>query len=164
MIQLDGLIESYKREVAPPGQFDEVFPGVTEDDVLGALADGFAEAQLEGFFSNYTLDPDAFTVDPLLTSAGGALVVIYAGMRTVRNILRSNVSTRYKAGSVEYETSQSASTMVELLKDMRQRRQELINLGRRGGSATYVLDGYFSRMTVAGSFAPAEIPMVPVGI
>lgn len=166
MIQLDGLIDSYKREVAPPGQFAAAFPSAGDADIQGALADGFAEAQLDGFFGTYTLDPDAMTVDPLLTAAGGALVVLYAGMRTVRNALRMATSTTYKAPGVEYSVQQSTGALTELLRDQRARRAELLALGRRaaGATTTFVLDGYYGRMTVIGGFGAAEIAAVPVAL
>jgi hypothetical protein len=161
---LSTLVDSFKREVATPGTFATTYPSTSENDILGTLADGFAEAQLDGFFPTYTLDPDTSTVtntadaDPTtngLSLAGQALVVIYAGTRMIRAAFQaSKATTRYKAGPVEYETSSSATVVVQLLRDLGDRKKAMIDLAR-GQTVDYVLDAYYGRLT---RFFPDELP------
>lgn len=149
MSELRDLVAAYKREAAVPGTFATVFPETTDADIVGALSDAFAEAQLDGFFGSMTLDVDFGEVTPDLSVAGAALVVIYAGMRLTRQQLRSLATrTAYKAGPVEYETQRSSAALSEELKHLQWRRQQLlanaIRAGRGTGS-TFVLDGYVPR-------------------
>ena len=167
MTTLDEMVEQYKREVAPPGAFDTTFPGATDDTVKGYLADGFAEAQLEGFFGTYVLDAHAGDITPDLSPAGMALVTIFAGIRTLRTQLTNLRSTRYKAGPVEYEVAVPASVLSEMLKDARARRDALLEMGRRAsqGPTTYVLDFYAVRMAVGDSyFLAGELPVAVGGL
>ena len=145
MTDLGDLAEAFKREVAVPGTFATAFPSMSDDDIVGSLADAFGEAQLDGFFGTLSLDVDAGLVDPDLSVAGAALVVMYAGMRLIRQQLRG-MKTRYKAGPVEVE--QSASALTEELKQIERRRiqviQQAVRAGRGYGSV-FVLDAYVSR-------------------
>ncbi len=161
---LSTLIPSFQRQVAIPGTFTDAYPNTTDDDVVGTLADAFAEAQLDGWFGTYVYDPDTTSVlnnadpDPLtngLSLAGQALIVIYAGMRMVTNqIMNTKSSVRYKAGPVEYETQQGATTLNELLKMLAARKAELLALAR-GNVRDVVIDGYYSR---ALAFHTGELP------
>ncbi len=161
---LSTLVDSFKREVATPGTFDTAFPETSEADIIGTLQDGFAEAQLDGFFPTYTLDPatgivaNAEDPDPAtngLSLAGQALVVIYAGTRVLRATFTANkTSTRYKAGPVEYETGSSSTVIVQLLRDLTDRKKAMTDLAR-GQTIDYVLDAYYGRLT---RFFPAELP------
>lgn len=149
MSELAALVEAYKREATVPGTFDATFPSTTDEDIVGALADAFAEAQLDGFFGSMVLDVELGEVTPDLSVAGAALVVIYAGMRLTRQQLRTlNTRTAYKAGPVEYETERSAGALTEELKQLKTRRDQIlanaIRAGRNAGT-TFVLDGYVSR-------------------
>jgi hypothetical protein len=147
MTDLVTLVEPLKRELAVPGVFDDVFPDTTNTDLASSLADGFAQAQLDGFFPNMTISgvtPFATSAD--LSAAGGALVVLYAGMRIVRAQMRNlTLTSRYKAGSVETETGRSAMVLRDELTYMRTRLTELTTLARRSGRTTHVLDAYVGR-------------------
>src|SRR6185437_801732 len=152
---MDDMVPMYKREVAPVGQYDTLYPLSTDAEIKGALADGFAEAQLEGFFGTVVLDLSTEDFVPDLSQAGMMLVVIYSGMRTLRNILlTSNSNTRYKAGPTEYEVSgPSASVLTELIKGARARRDMLLEQARRGqGPTDFFLDYYALRITQYGTF------------
>lgn len=149
MSDLGDLVEAFKREATVPGTFAATFPDTDDDQIIGALSDAFAEAQLDGFFGATTLDVDAGIVTPDLSVAGAALVVMYAGMRLTRQHLRSlNTREAYKAGSVEYATERSAGALTEELKQLRARRDQILanalRSGRRGGT-TFVLDAYVPR-------------------
>lgn len=158
MTQMDDMVPMYKREVAAPGAFDTTWPGVDDAAIKGYLADGFAEAQLEGFFGTVVLDVEDFIPD--LSQPGMMLIVIYAGMRTLRaQLLNANSSTRYKAGPTEYEVSgPAASVLTELIKGARARRDMLLEQARRGiGPTDYFLDYYALRVSSYGLFFPYEL-------
>ena len=131
------LAPSLKRAVAPPGEFDQFFPNTTDDDLAGSLADGVAEAQLDGFLSTHSLDLDAGTIDPALSNPQQALIVLYARARVLQARLSNLKSvTRYKAGNVEAETQQAASVLVELLRESRERKKALLDNARWGSGST----------------------------
>lgn len=155
------LVPALKRELAVPGTFEDVFPDATNADLTGLLADGFAEAQLFGFFKSVALTPvtgttSDYEVSPDISAAGGALVVIYASIRTIRAQLR-NLKTlaRYKAGPVEYETQQAASVLTQELKFLQQRLQDILDSAagsaRASAGLATVFDGYLARNAAMGS-------------
>lgn len=171
MSDLADLVEAFKREVTVPGTFAAAFPDTTDDNIIGALADAFAEAQLDGFFGHMTLDVEDGIVTPDLSVAGAALVVMYAGMRMTRQqLIATNTVSRYKAGPVEYETQQAAGALTEALKQLKARRDQILaNAVRagRGNGTTFVLDGYVSRAfarNIYGGFFPYEFARAPLGI
>lgn len=171
MSALADLVEAFKREVAVPGAFASTFPSTSDEDLEAALADAFANARLDGFFSRMELDVATGTVTPDLSIAGAALVVIYAGLRMTRTQLRTlNTVVRYQAGPVEYETQQSAALLTEDLKQLERRRQELISQAVRAGrgtGSTFVIDGYVSRASAYnfyGGFFPYEAASGVFGI
>ena len=156
MTSLETLVEPLKRELAVPGVFGDLFPDTSDDDLQAALADGFAEAQLWGFFSTMTVAEanGTYTVTPDLSAAGGALVLAFTATRTIRAWLRSlNSSERYKAGPVEYETQRAATMLKTELDYLSKRLQDLILQGQRAnGAATTlatVFDNYQARATLS---------------
>jgi hypothetical protein len=158
------LVESLKREIAVPGMFDAAFPDTTDDDLVMSLADGLAEAQLDGYFQTTTVDPDDnYEVTPDLSLAGGALIVIYAGSRILRAQLRALTSNqRYKAGNVEYETSRPANLLRDELLLLSTRKKELLTAATRSsGRVVYQLDAYagraFANWGALGAFHPYEL-------
>lgn len=161
MSNLSDLVDPLKRELAGPGEFDNQFPNSTDGDLEGSLADGFSEAQLDGYFADHVLDPDTLEVSPDITAAGGILVVIYTSMRIIRAQLRGlNLSERYKAGPTEYEVTRSAQVLREELVYLIKRRDDLVSQSR-AGLGTVVLDAYFTRQladwSAAGGLSPAEL-------
>lgn len=163
MSSLLDLVESLKREIAVPGTFDVAFPDTTDDDLVASLADGLAEAQLDGYFQTTTVDvDDDFEVTPDLSLAGGALIVIYAGSRILRAQLRELTSNqRYKAGNVEYETSRPANLLRDELLLLTSRKKELLTASRSTGRTVYQLDAYTGRAlanwSALGGFHPYEL-------
>lgn len=162
MTALADLVDQYKRAVAPPGQFDTLYPSATEPLIIGALEDGFGEAQLYGFFGSYTLDLVAHAITPDITPAGRALIVTFASISAMRTTL-SNVKGRvaYRAGPVSYEAEQQASVLTTLLTEAQRRLAALLELGRQ---ANPVRDAVFDRyvQVVVGDtttqFALTELP------
>lgn len=147
---LNELIPSLKREVAVPGTFSRVYPNTSDGDLVGSLMDGFAQAQLDGFFLNQELNLDAETVDPDLSNAGRAAVVLYAASSILRaQIMSLKQRVSYEAGPVKYETENSASVLATLLRDITTRRTLLLDQvqeARRG--ATFAMqDMYADRVS-----------------
>jgi hypothetical protein len=149
MSDLADLVEGLKRELAVPGAFASSFPNTTDDDLIGSLADGFASAQLDGFFREQTVDVDAGLITPDLSAAGGALVIAYATERVLFSLLRElNSRMTYEAGPVKYEVEKSANLLTEQMKYLRQRRQDLLAQALRAsrqGQTTYMTDAYLTR-------------------
>lgn len=178
MTDLSTLIEPLKREVAPPGSFYDVFPNASDDDLLGRVADGFSQAQLDGWFSANTLTLATYTVTPDLSIPGQALTVFYASAQVLRAQMRNfAVTSRYKAGNAEFEQQFAASVLSNELNRINNRIGELHKLASRGtGSTTVVFDAYFSRAaeiwateaivaannSLGSSFFPAELVGVAV--
>lgn len=121
-IDLSELQDSLKREVSPPGS--DFFPDATDDDWLGQLRDSFWEAKLFGFFIGYSenegLVSNTTTGGAELDRAYQELIVLFAGARVIRNELKgTSTSFRAQAGSVEFETQNSAQLLRDILKDIR---------------------------------------------
>jgi hypothetical protein len=147
MTDLSTLIEPLKREVSAPGEFFTTFPSASDDDLVGRLADGFSQAQLDGWFSANVLDLVNNTVTPDLSVPGRALTVFYSAAQVIRGQLRNMaVTQRYKSGPVEYETQYGPSILTNELNRINGRITQLITWSSRGaGTTTVVYDAYFSR-------------------
>lgn len=121
-VDISELIEPLKREMSPPGT--DLFADATDDDWLGQLQDSFWEAKLYGFFEGYSefegfVSPDD-AADDDLSRTQQQLIVLFAGSRCLRNELK-NMNTKFRAaaGSVEFETENSATLLRDILKDLR---------------------------------------------
>ena len=155
MTDLRTLVEPLKREVAVPGTYDDVFPNTDDNQLAASLADALGEAQLQGFFGDLTLtvtldstNAASFETSKDLSAAGGALLVIFAGMRILRTQLRTiSQAATYKAGNVEYSTANMTSVVRDELKALRDRLDLLVLQGRRSGRAVSVEDGYAGKIT-----------------
>lgn len=161
MSDLNDLVPALKRELAGPGEFDNQFPNSDDGTLADSLMDGFAEAQLDGYFSDHVLDLDTAVVSPDLSIAGGALVVIYTGMRIIRAQLRAmNLSERYKAGSAEYEVTRSSNLLREELAYLTARKENLLSQAG-AGLDTGFFDAYITRQLAnwsdAGGLYPSEL-------
>lgn len=147
MTDLADLVEPLKRELAVPGQFAVAFPGTGDTDLESSLADGFAEAQLQGFFGTLTLD-DTETSEEL-SAAGGALVILFTGMRIIRAQLRQTLTMeKYEAKTgTGFELQRSANLLRDELSYMNDRLSSLILDARRSRAPLAVmLDNYSSRV------------------
>ncbi|MGN5511038.1 hypothetical protein, partial [Campylobacter coli] len=58
MTAMSTLVPALQRELAVPGTFEDVFPDTDETMLTDLLADGFAEAQLNGFFPTISMAVD----------------------------------------------------------------------------------------------------------
>lgn len=143
------LVPALQRELSVPGEFANDFPNTQDTDLANSLADAFSEAQLDGFFSKQVVDTTALTITPGLSSGGGALCILYAGIRILRAKLRSIKTTvRYEAAGVVYDVAQSSNVLTEELKSFQDRKTQLLGLvlrQYRGQRAVTVMDGYILR-------------------
>lgn len=148
-VDLADYVDSLRREVTPLGS--NLFAGVADTTLANYLADAFWEARLDGFLTKWTSDVDGVVspVDALgsdITQAEVALIVLYAGIRILRNqILNTNTSFRAKAGPVEFEQQASATMLAEMLKQLRDRRDQIIQQAQEVGTTVAVFDAYSTR-------------------
>lgn len=160
---LNDWVESLKRYVAVPGDFDTYFPDTTDDDLVGSLLDGFGEAQLDGFFLAGTGSPgwtatDAGIVTPDLTRGEMALIVLYASTRIVQTqLLNLKNRQRYEAKGALFETEQASNVLTTLLKQFNDRKTEIIQRLRTvlASSAFDMADSYFIK--AVGPFPGTEM-------
>ncbi|GAB3863345.1 hypothetical protein GCM10028801_30750 [Nocardioides maradonensis] len=172
MTSLQTLIEPLKRELAVPGTFDDVFPDSDDASLAASLADGFAEAQLRGFFPTMTLTQsgDDYVTSADLSLAGTALVVIFTSMRIIRAQIRAmNTMERYKAGPAEFEIQHAASLLKSELDFLQSRLDDLITQATNARiPLAVVIDNYRARVADAfwGAFYSYEFEYngIPAGL
>lgn len=170
-MDLTDLVPSLKRALASPGEFDATFPDSTDTDLAGTLADAVAECQLDGFLGGTTLSILDATTTPDLTNPQQALVILYAMARVVTaRVANLRNRTRYKAGNTEAETEQSASVLVQILRDVRERKRALLDDARAGNlsDAFAMVDMYVAKSIdygaadvgrlTGGAFGSYQIP------
>lgn len=147
MSDLSNLVDALKRRVAVPGDFATVFPDTSDDDVTGLLMDGFARAQLDGYFNApaFAMD-DNGVVSPDLSRAQGSLIVLYAAVQMLQTqILNTKSQQHYKAGNVEYQTQTGSNILTAVLKQLRDELTTVQKIATTAGTsaATMVADQYF---------------------
>lgn len=165
-VELSEYVSALKREVQPPGS--NLFGDVTNSEWVGYLGDAFWEARLDGFLTRWNAvenGPGDVTVEPV--SAGDddlprqyiALVVLYAGIRVLRNkILNTNTGFRAKAGPVEFEQQNSANLLSEMLKQLKSTKDRIIDsleqqeLNNLNGGGTLLLDAFSARLFTPGFY------------
>lgn len=131
MSQLADLVDPLKRAVALPGQFRDEYPDIFDTNLQDLLLDAFAESQLDGFLNGVNVTNG--DTDPDLTRAQEALIVIYGGYRFLANEIRNRQThTRYEAGSAVFEQDQTASLLNTLLRQIYERKVELVERAREG--------------------------------
>jgi hypothetical protein len=137
-VDLGELIEPLRREVSQPGAETSTFPDATDDSYFGHLQDAFWETVLVT-----PLDVD----DDDLGRDLQQLVVLYAGIRIIRNqLLAMNTLFRAKAGPVEYETQKSAQVLKGILDELKYRRDfVLARLAEVGDVDVYYIDAVLER-------------------
>lgn len=157
MDDLADATDSLRFLVARPGTFDDLYPETTDDMLIQVLMDGLAEAHLEGLLLTYLSDIDGL-LTPALDSGQAALVILFAAIRFLTaELLNRNLSVRYKAGSAEYETSQSSNLLRDLLRRLQDQKDRLIAaVDVYGGArAFYMADQYLTR--VVADWAPVHL-------
>lgn len=147
-VDLTDLVEPLKREMSPPGT--DLFADASDDEWLGQLEDSFWEAKLFGFFKGYTQNDG--TVSPVtgttdLPRDQQALIILFAGARCLRNELK-NINTLFKAsaGAVSFETQNSATLLLAILKDLRSKVDlALAALGTINSTTVAYVDSLYGR-------------------
>ena len=149
-VDLADFVPSLRREVTPPGS--DLFTDVSDDVFTGYLADAFWEARLDGFLAKWTADEDGIVTPaasgtPELTRDLVALIILYAGIKVLRNkILNTNTTFRATAGPVEFETQNSATMLVELLKQLKASKDRILDLVADSGfTPVELIDAYAVR-------------------
>lgn len=150
-VDLSDLVEVLKREVSVPGGEESTFPNADDSSWLGHIQDAFWDVRLDGMIPGYQ-ESDGI-VTPIDTSDDDLsrdlqqLVVLYAGIRIVRNQLRQiQTQFRAKAGPVEYETQQSATLLKDILAELHKRRAVVLErLSDLGSVEDYYIDAIAQR-------------------
>ena len=144
--------EALQRVVARPGTFATLFPETTPAGLVGVLSDGFAEAQLDGLLTKFTVDEDGL-VDADLTGAQVALVLLYAGARLVRSELFNRAThKRYVgAGGVTFEEDQATNILRDIMKSLNDQKERVRNYildndGIAAGNEFAMMDQYVVRL------------------
>lgn len=155
---LNDLVEPLKRAVATPGTFAAVYTTSTDDDVVGALCDGYWKAKLDDWpLGNSTIDLDTQIVSDgdattptvsVLSDSDKALIVLYTAIDWINvYLLNLKTKTSAKAGPVSFDTEQAATVLTSLQKTYDARRQDLLKLkaARTGGINISTTDAYITR-------------------
>lgn len=155
-VDLSEYVESLRREVTPPGS--DLFVSVADDVFTGYLADAFWEARLDGFLAKWEADLDGI-VTPLDVTGDDlpreliGLVILYAGIKILRNrIMNLNTAFRAQAGPVNYEVENSANLLTELLKQLKDRKDQILESVKNAPTPTYYFDAYSARQHDGGAY------------
>lgn len=109
---------------------DEAVNGLIADSVANIIlfTGGFFGHQLNVVARDETyMAPTAWMVDPALSEAEGTLIVIQAQLDYLFNDLKSTkISETIKDEATEWSYSLSANALTELLKGLRQQREEAL--------------------------------------
>lgn len=188
---MSSLVPTLKRSVAVPGTFAAVFPNTQDSDLVGACADAFGYAQLQGFFANMSLqatdqtdtdwqtmagDPTIPNSQPVAVDISGgaaALIILCATVNIIQSQLR-NIKTqeRYRSGDNEYEIQRGATILKEALSEANTQLSTLVTLSRQEarhkGTLATVFDVYrernVSQILVSEGFFPWELGYLGVGL
>lgn len=147
-VDLGDLVNSIKLEVSPPGV--DLFPETTDEEWTDRLANAFWNARIDGMLVGYV------EADGLITPTSGTtdmprdlqqVIVFMAAYNAIYlKLLNTRTSFRAKAGSVEYETQNSATVLKDLSDSLRQRYLILLQrLADLGYVETYVIDAVVAR-------------------
>lgn len=166
MSDLNDWVESLKRSVATPGEFETFFPDTTDDDLVGSLLDAFGECQLDGFFlttgpggSTYAAT-DAGVVTPDVTRGQVSLIIIYAACRIIQTqLLNLKNRQHYEAKGAVFETEQASNVLTAILKQFSDRKLQIISRLRiYSASAAFAMaDGYLIKATDSGIYYGGEL-------
>lgn len=120
-VDIEDLIIELQGEVNPPGQNN--FSTAVDDEWITNLRNAFWEARVFGFWANYT-EAEGFIAPITGTEDLGRdqqqLIVLFAAARIIRNVLMNTPTEfRAEAGPVNFETQNSATLLVAILKDIR---------------------------------------------
>jgi hypothetical protein len=151
-VDLSELIGDLEGAVTVPG-IASPYAASSDTEWLTRLRNAFWTAFNEGVFSGFTCNEDGI-VSP--SSSGSSttfgrelqqIVILYAAINIVQNqMLQLKNQFRAKAGSVEYETQQSAQMIKAILDSLLIQRNTLLQrLSDLGWRNTYYYDSVTSR-------------------
>lgn len=155
-VDLADFVEALQREVQPPGV--TIFAGVSDDTWVGYLTDAFWEARLDGFLGGYAASTDGVIAPesgngPDIPRQMVALVLIYAGIKIIRNrLISTNTRFHAKAGPVEIEQDYSATLLTEMAKQLSAVKDRLLALQTFTTDVT-LIDGFSARSSSGSSYA-----------
>lgn len=153
-VDLSDYVDTLRREISLPT--GELF-SVSDDYLVGCLADGFWEAVIDQLITGYTCDADGVVT---VTSASEefprqlvAVVVLYAGLKILRNqLLGSKTRVTAKAGPVEYTTELGSNVITSMLKQLDSVRTRLLYMTQYGNTGFYILDAFSARQASPMSY------------
>lgn len=147
-IDLADLVEDLKTEVNPPGR--DIFPTATDDQYLNNLRNAFWSTVIDGVITGYTesdgvVKPTSGTSN--LSRELQQLIIFYAAYHIIQNHLLSiNTRFRAQAGSVEYETEQSASILKAIYDSLTSKRNYILSvLSQQGTVSSIYIDAVQAR-------------------
>ncbi len=147
-VDLGDLVEPVKLEVSPPGT--DLYPGTTDDEWVGRLANGFWNARIDGMLAGYVeadgqVFPESGTTD-MPRDLQQVIVFVTAYGVVFQKLLNIRTQLRAKAGSVEFETQNSATVLRDLAQSLRDRYAILLRrLSDLGMVPDYIIDGIVAR-------------------
>lgn len=159
-VDLADYVPVLRREVTPPGT--TLFSSLTDADFASYLLDGFWECKLDSLLDNWTTNSADFVValdgsDVTFPREMVALVVLYAGIRFLRNhILNTGTGLRAHAGPVEFETTNSARVLTEMLQQLKDTKNRILaKEGELFGVKTVAgyIDAYAERQANSASYS-----------
>lgn len=166
-VDLFEYVESLRREISPPGS--TVFAEADDEELFGYLVDAFWEARLDGFVTNWQADVNG-VVTPLETGGADlpreqvALIVLYAGIRVLRNkILNTNTSFRAHAGPAEFEVQNSATMLAEMLRQLQAVKDRLLEQVEEVGTDVALISAYEERLLSPRLYGVVNIGTPEVG-
>lgn len=147
-VALASLVTSIKLEVSPPGT--DLYPGTTDDEWIGRLANGFWNARIDGMLAGYVeadgeVFPESGTTD-MPRDLQQVIVFVTAYGTVFQKLLNIRTQLKAKAGPVEFETQNSATVLRDLAQSLRDRYAILLRrLSDLGMVPDYVIDGIMAR-------------------
>jgi len=153
-VDLADLVPNIKLEVNPPGT--NLFPEATDTEWAERLANAFWNARIDGMLPGY-IESDGF-ISPITGTTDmprelQQVIVFMAAYNTIYlKLLTQRTGFRAQAGSVEYETSSSATVLKGLADSLKERYNILLGrLSDLGLVPTYVIDSYLARDNALGA-------------
>lgn len=149
-VDLAELVPDLEGSLTIPGSVSK-YSGASEEQWITKLKNGFWDAYNDGLISGFVCDEDGL-VSPIKGDASFTrdlqqICLLYAAMNVVQNeLMQMKTAFRAKAGSVEYETQQSAQLLKGLLDSfLQQKGLVLKRLSDLGAVDSYYIDGVANR-------------------
>jgi hypothetical protein len=149
-VDLSDLIPDLKVALTAPGQ-TETYSNVSDDEWVSRMKTAFWSAYNDGLIVGFSCSPDGIVTPTSGNATFGMdlqqIVIFYCGLNKVQNELMQ-IKTRFraKAGSVEYETEQSANVLKAIIDSLLQQRDDIMRrLATLNGVSTIYIDAVRSR-------------------